>query len=61
MSEDARREAELARQLKAWPEHLRGAKQGNPLATLCAHCYGRHAPPRDTLCTRDPPPKGGVT
>ena len=56
MSEDARREAELARQLKAWPEHLRGAKQGNPLATLCAHCYGRHAPPRDTLCTRDPPP-----
>ena len=44
MSEDARREAELARQLKAWPEHLRGAKQGNPLATLCAHCYGRHAP-----------------
>lgn len=27
-----------------------GAKTGNPLATLCMRCYGRHPSPRDSEC-----------
>ena len=23
---------------------------GNPFATLCYHCYARHAPPKDEIC-----------
>lgn len=50
MSEKTRRKVELARQIKSWPEIFKGAEQGNPFATLCDHCYGRHAPPRGILC-----------
>ena len=27
-----------------------GASTGNPFATLCQHCYGRHWSPRDNEC-----------
>lgn len=27
-----------------------GAKLGNPYATLCQNCYGRHRSPRDDEC-----------
>lgn len=47
----------LRQQIAGWPSHLAGAKQGNPVATLCFHCYGRHAPPRDEICPH-PAPKG---
>ena len=45
----------LQKQLDSWPRHLEAAKRGNPFATLCDHCYGRHAPPRDEICPRAPP------
>lgn len=51
----ARREAILAQQRADWPKHLAGAAQGNPFATLCQHCYGRHAPPRDEICPHPEP------
>ena len=28
----------------------RGAATGNPYATLCLHCYGRHWSPKDYEC-----------
>lgn len=31
--------------------------RGNPFATLCMHCYGRHPPPYDEICPHEPPPK----
>ena len=32
-------------------EHSRvGASKGNPYATLCFHCYGRHRAPKDNEC-----------
>jgi hypothetical protein len=46
----------LAQQQKDWPTHLQGAKTGNPYATLCSHCYGRHAPPKDEICDKEPVP-----
>ena len=49
----AQREAILAEQKRHWP--LPPAAAGNPFATLCLHCYGRHAPPRDEICPHDPP------
>lgn len=42
-----KREDEIARD---------GAKTGNPFATLCEHCYGRHRAPRDAECPHSPPP-----
>lgn len=33
-----------------WASYLKSGKDGNPWATLCQHCYGRHAPPRDDIC-----------
>lgn len=51
----ARREALLAQQIEAWPRDLAAARAGNPYATLCSRCYGRHAPPKDELCPHDPP------
>lgn len=33
------------------------AATGNPFATLCDHCYGRHKAPRDKECPHSPPPK----
>lgn len=40
----------LEQQKRDWPKMLAGARQGNPWATLCEHCYRRHAPPNDDLC-----------
>jgi len=54
-NERPRYETILAKQQKDWPKHLAGAKRGNPVATLCLHCYGRHPPPRDELCPKTPP------
>lgn len=49
------RDERLEMQRQAWPRMREMARQGNPLATLCLHCYGRHAPPNDELCPNDPP------
>lgn len=49
------REKILAKQIAAWPKHIAAGKNGNPWATLCLHCYGRHAPPHDSICPHDPP------
>lgn len=49
--------ATLAQQQRDWPRSVILGKEGNPFATLCRHCYGRHAPPRDEICPRDPPPR----
>ena len=40
----------LQKQITDWPNHLEGAKRGNPFATLCSKCFGRHAPPKDEIC-----------
>ena len=45
----------LKQQLEHWKLALEFGK-GNPYATLCLHCYGRHAPPKDEICPHDPPP-----
>jgi Fe-S-cluster-containing hydrogenase component 2 len=47
----------LAQQQAIWPRALAAGKEGNPFATLCRHCYGRHAPPRDEICPRKAPPE----
>ena len=36
-----------------WENRKRGAALGNPYATLCLHCYGRHAPPFDDQCPHE--------
>lgn len=54
---EAQKASVLKQQIADWPNHLAGGKQGNPFATLCLHCYGRHAPPKDEICPHDPPPK----
>lgn len=53
------RTAEILQQQQQqdWLKHVAGGKQGNPFATLCLHCYGRHSPPRDEICPHEPPPK----
>lgn len=56
MTDDART-ALLQRQESDWPKHVAGGKQGNPYATLCNHCYGRHKPPLDEICPHQPPPR----
>lgn len=33
-----------------WKNAVYGASTGNPFATLCDHCHGRHKPPRDHEC-----------
>jgi len=43
----------LEQQQADWKRQLEGAKTGNPYATLCQHCYGRHAPPFDELCPNE--------
>ncbi len=45
----------LEKQIKAWPNHVKGGKEGNPFATLCDHCYGRHSPPHGIICPNKPP------
>lgn len=49
------REAVLAQQKRDWPKHLEGGRAGNAYATMCLHCYGRHAPPKDGICPHEPP------
>lgn len=46
----AHQEALFAQQQRDWPKALAGGRQGNPFATLCDHCCGRHAPPNADLC-----------
>ena len=53
----SRAAALLVEQEDEWPNHLLAAKKGNQFATLCRHCYGRHAPPRDEICPHPEPPK----
>jgi hypothetical protein len=48
-------ESILKKQIENWPRALAAGKQGNPYATLCMHCYGRHKPPMDEICPNDPP------
>lgn len=43
----------LDEQRRSWPNMVAMGKQGNPFATLCRHCYGRHAPPRDEICPHE--------
>lgn len=45
----------LTEQQRDWERRVAAGKQGNPFATLCQHCFGRHAPPNDELCPYDPP------
>ena len=55
MMDSRTRETILAQQWMDWPKHLAGAREGNPWAMLCDHCYGRHLPPRGVICQNDPP------
>lgn len=50
---ETHRQSILEEQIRDWPKHLKGAEAGNPYATLCWHCYGRHAPPKDEICSRE--------
>lgn len=50
-------EAKQARWGQEWEKAVAWAKTGNPYATLCMHCYGRHKPPRDNECPHEAPPK----
>ena len=50
------KEAILKRQEEGWPLAVAEGKKGNPFATLCMHCYGRHKPPMDEICPHEPPP-----
>jgi hypothetical protein len=50
-----------AQQERDWPIHIAGGRHGNPFATLCQHCYGRHRPPLDEICPYDPPPPSRST
>ncbi|MCP4619952.1 MAG: hypothetical protein GY844_26380 [Bradyrhizobium sp.] len=43
-------EAARERQQREWQRDLEGAATGNPYATLCYGCMGRHRPPRNELC-----------
>ena len=43
----------LERQKREWERRVQLGKQGNPFATLCNNCYGRHAPPNDELCPHE--------
>lgn len=52
---DTQRAAVLARQEAGWGRAKEEARKGNPVATMCLHCYGRHAPPLDEICPNDPP------
>jgi Fe-S-cluster-containing hydrogenase component 2 len=45
----------LKRQKADWPRMRQMAREGNSLATLCYHCFGRHAPPHTEICPFDPP------
>lgn len=44
-------ESILKQQHIDWDNALKFGR-GNPFATLCMCCYGRHPPPRDNICPR---------
>jgi uncharacterized OB-fold protein len=50
---DERYERLLAEQKVEWQLLIAIAKKGNPFATLCENCYGRHAPPKDAICPHE--------
>jgi hypothetical protein len=52
-------DAILARQNATWDRAVEAYRQGNPFATLCINCYGRHRPPNDEICPYDPPDEVG--
>jgi hypothetical protein len=52
MTPEHKEAGEIARQQREWANDLRGAATGNPYATLCNTCMGRHAPPRHERCPR---------
>lgn len=56
MLDIAQRAAILQRQIDGWDRAMEAGRKGNPFATLCFHCYGRHAPPHDEICPHEPPP-----
>lgn len=51
----AQRAKILQRQIAEWERAKRAGRKGHPFATLCLHCYGRHAPPADEICPHEPP------
>lgn len=51
------RGALLTRQQADWPRLVNLGSEGNPFATLCDHCCGRHKPPMDEICPNQPPPR----
>lgn len=50
------KEAILKEQQDEWPFLVKAGREGNPFATLCFHCYGRHKPPYGPICPNEPPP-----
>jgi DNA invertase Pin-like site-specific DNA recombinase len=52
---EAQRETILKQQEAGWERAREAGRAGNPMATVCLHCYGRHPPPRDDICPNDPP------
>lgn len=40
------------KQWRDWLNDLAGMRSGNPYATMCRYCSGRHGPPRDHDCPR---------
>lgn len=47
--------AKMAKQAIDWERDRKGGEAGNPFATLCDACHGRHAPPRNELCPTQVP------
>lgn len=52
---EAQRLIVLQRQRTNWERAKEEARKGNPLATMCLHCFGRHPPPIDEICPHAPP------
>lgn len=55
MLSQKQRETILQRQMVGWDRAAEEGRKGNPWATLCLHCYGRHRPPHDEICPHEPP------
>lgn len=52
---EAQKDSRLKAQIAGWPNAVEAGRKGNPFATLCQHCYGRHAPPNDDICPYQSP------
>lgn len=52
---DAQKATILKEQLAGWERAKEAGRKGNPLATLCLHCFGRHPPPYGDICPDEPP------